>query len=107
MKRHWSTGAACGRTHPAGSGPIVWYQIFEYAVGYWLVKSTEHIFGCVMCSAGCFSLYRGSALLDDNVMKQFATQSSEASDYLQHDQGEDRWLSTLMIKQGYKVSDFK
>ena len=31
-------GAVCGRTHPLGNGPVVWYQIFDYAIGHWLLK---------------------------------------------------------------------
>ena len=31
-------GAVCGRTHPLGNGPVVWYQIFDYAIGHWLSK---------------------------------------------------------------------
>lgn len=31
-------GAVCGRTHPMGNGPMVWYQIFDYAVGHWFMK---------------------------------------------------------------------
>ena len=31
-------GAVCARTHPLGSGPIVWYQIFDYAIGHWFQK---------------------------------------------------------------------
>ena len=31
-------GACCGRTHPMGTGPLVWYQIFDYAIGHWLLK---------------------------------------------------------------------
>ena len=37
-------GSVCGRVHPIGSGPMVWYQHFEYAVGHWLQKVSEHIF---------------------------------------------------------------
>lgn len=33
MKKNRNLGAACGRIHPIGSGPMVWYQKFEYAVG--------------------------------------------------------------------------
>ncbi|RNA28824.1 chitin synthase, partial [Brachionus plicatilis] len=76
MRESKKIGSVCGRVHPIGSGPIVWYQIFEYAVGHWLQKVSEHIFGTVMCSPGCFSLLRG----------------------------EDRWLSTLIIQQGYYVA---
>jgi chitin synthase len=31
-------GAVCGRTHPLGNGPLVWYQIFDYAIGHWFMK---------------------------------------------------------------------
>ncbi|GFR89942.1 chitin synthase [Elysia marginata] len=103
MRKNKKVGAACGRIHPIGSGPMVWYQIFEYAIGHWLQKAAEHMLGCVLCSPGCFSLFRGSALMDDNVMRTYATRSSEARHYLQYDQGEDRWLSTLLLQQGYKM----
>ena len=39
MSRDPSVGAVCGRTHPMGSGPLVWYQIFDYAIGHWLLKA--------------------------------------------------------------------
>ncbi|XP_050401399.1 chitin synthase chs-2 isoform X2 [Patella vulgata] len=103
MRKSKKVGAACGRIHPIGSGPMVWYQVFEYAVGHWLQKAAEHMLGCVLCSPGCFSLFRGSALMDDNVMRTYATRSSEARHYLQYDQGEDRWLCTLLLQQGYRV----
>lgn len=69
------------------SGPMVWYQKFEYAVGHWLQKTAEHVFGSVLCSPGCFSLFRGSALMDDNVLKRYTTTASKASEYVQYDQG--------------------
>ncbi|XP_026086048.1 LOW QUALITY PROTEIN: chitin synthase chs-1-like [Carassius auratus] len=84
-------------------GPMVWYQKFEYAVGHWLQKTAEHVFGCVLCSPGCFSLFRGAALMDDNVMKRYTTKANEASQYVQCDQGEDRWLCTLLLQQGWRV----
>ncbi|XP_044267838.1 chitin synthase chs-2 isoform X2 [Tribolium madens] len=103
MKKNRNLGAACGRIHPVGSGPMVWYQMFEYAIGHWLQKATEHVIGCVLCSPGCFSLFRGKALMDDNVMKKYTTSSSEARHYVQYDQGEDRWLCTLLLQRGYRV----
>lgn len=69
------------------SGPIVWFQIFEYAVGHWLQKATEHVLGCVLCSPGCFSLFRGSALMDTNVMRKYTILPTEPKHYLQYDQG--------------------
>ncbi|CAH1795045.1 unnamed protein product [Owenia fusiformis] len=85
------------------SGPLVWYQKFEYAVGHWFQKSTEHVIGCVLCSPGCFSLFRGSALMDDNVARRYTKVATEPMHYVQYDQGEDRWLCTLLLQQGYRV----
>ncbi|XP_046338374.2 chitin synthase chs-2-like isoform X1 [Haliotis rufescens] len=103
MKKNDKVGAACGRIHPIGTGPMVWYQKFEYAVSHWLQKATEHMTGCVLCSPGCFSLFRASALMDDNMMRKYTTLASEARHYVQYDQGEDRWLCTLLLQQGYRV----
>ncbi|KAM4725670.1 chitin synthase chs-2-like [Anableps anableps] len=103
LKMYPRVGAACGRIHPTGSGPAVWFQKFEYAVSHWLQKTAEHVFGCVLCSPGCFSLFRAEALMDDNVMKTYSTKSTEPSHYIQYDQGEDRWLCTLLLKQGWRV----
>ncbi|XP_041965271.1 chitin synthase chs-2 [Alosa sapidissima] len=103
LKQYSEVGAACGRIHPTGSGPMVWYQKFEYAVGHWMQKTAEHVMGCVLCSPGCFSLFRASALMDDNVMKKYTTKATEAGHYVQYDQGEDRWLCTLLLQQGWRV----
>ncbi|XP_037866580.1 chitin synthase chs-2 [Bombyx mori] len=103
MKKDKNLGAACGRIHPVGSGFMTWYQKFEYAIGHWLQKATEHMIGCVLCSPGCFSLFRGKALMDDNVMKKYTLTSHEARHYVQYDQGEDRWLCTLLLQRGYRV----
>ncbi|MEQ2160284.1 hypothetical protein GOODEAATRI_032034, partial [Goodea atripinnis] len=67
--------------------PAVWFQMFEYAISHWLQKTAEHVFGCVLCSPGCFSLFRAEALMDDNVMKKYSTTSTEPSHYIQYDQG--------------------
>ncbi|CAG2184876.1 CHS1 [Mytilus edulis] len=130
MKKNPMVGAACGRIHPIGHGPLVWYQKFEYAVSHWLQKATviifyffqrplvwyqkfeyavshwlqkatEHVIGCVLCSPGCFSLFRGSAVMD--VLRTYTTEPSEARHFIQYDQGEDRWLCTLLLKQGHRV----
>lgn len=68
-------------------GPIVWYQKFEYAVGHWLQKVSEHVFGTVMCSPGCFSLLRGSTILEDQILAIYATKATDARHYVQYDQG--------------------
>ncbi|MEQ2306814.1 hypothetical protein AMECASPLE_012072 [Ameca splendens] len=103
LRMYYNVGAACGRIHPTGMGPMVWYQKFEYAVGHWLQKTAEHVFGSVLCSPGCFSLFRGSALMDDNILKKYTTTATRGSEYVQYDQGEDRWLCTLLLQQGWRV----
>ncbi|KAM9385867.1 uncharacterized protein KZ484_007449 [Pholidichthys leucotaenia] len=103
LRMYPRVGAVCGRIHPTGAGPTVWFQKFEYAVSHWLQKTAEHVFGSVLCSPGCFSLFRAEALMDDNVMKTYSTKSTEARHYIQYDQGEDRWLCTLLMKQGWRV----
>lgn len=80
------------------SGPMVWYQLFEYAIGHWLQKATEHMIGCVLCSPGCFSLFRGKALMDDNVMKKYTLRSDEARHYVQYDQGRDYLIFSNIYK---------
>ncbi|XP_052095529.1 chitin synthase chs-2-like isoform X2 [Mytilus californianus] len=103
MNKSKIVGAACGRIHPIGTGPMVWYQQFEYAISHWLQKATEHVIGCVLCSPGCFSLFRGSALLHSDTLETYTTVASEAKQYVQYDQGEDRWLCTLLLKKGWKI----
>lgn len=41
--------------------------------------------------------------MDDNVMHKYTKLPVEARHFVQYDQGEDRWLSTLMLKQGYRI----
>ncbi|XP_067845652.1 chitin synthase chs-2-like [Heptranchias perlo] len=103
LRRYPHVGAACGRIHPTGTGPMVWYQKFEYAVGHWLQKTAEHVLGCVLCSPGCFTLFRAAALMDDNVVKKYTTKATEGYHFVQYDQGEDRWLCTLLLQQGWRV----
>ena len=71
---------------------MVWYQKFEYAISHWLQKATEHVLGCVLCSPGCFSLFRGSALIhkngaDKSVLETYTKVAAEAKHYVQYDQG--------------------
>ena len=69
------------------SGPVVWYQDFEYAISHWLQKAAEHVYGCVLCSPGCFSLFRGSSLMDDNVMRRYVVLADSPAEHVQFDQG--------------------
>jgi chitin synthase len=107
------SGAICGRIFPEGSSnPVVWYQKFEYAVGHWMQKTAEHVFGSVLCSPGCFSLVRIAALYRKSgeqmdgqsaAIEVYSKEVESAMDVLKFDQGEDRMLSTLIIKSGWRL----
>lgn len=96
-----NVAAVCARTHPKGHGPVYWYQLFDYAIGHWFQKPAEHILGSVLCSPGCFSVFRCSAL--KQVLDEYSTEVNGASEFLMKDMGEDRWLCTLIIKQGLRL----
>ena len=113
MRRDEGVGATCGRVHPVGTGLLPSYQKFEYAVGHWLQKTTEQVLGNVLCSPGCFSLFRLSALVENRPSSQhrrlppavvtYNTESTLPLHCIQYDQGEDRWLCTLLIERGWRV----
>ena len=110
LARDEKAGAVCARTHPLGSGPVVWYQKFEYAIGHWFQKAAEHILGCVLCCPGCFSVFRVSALnsvLDTStsktVLDTYSSSVENGFDFLTKDMGEDRWLCTLLIEAGWRL----
>lgn len=96
-----NVAAVCARTHPKGHGLIYWYQLFDYAIGHWFQKPAEHILGSVLCSPGCFSVFRCSAL--KKVLEEYSSEVHGASEFLMKDMGEDRWLCTLLIKQGLRL----
>ena len=57
----------------------------------------SNISGCVLCSPGCFSMFRGSALIDDNIMAMYTTPASEAKHYVQYDQGKTLCPQTIFL----------
>ena len=66
---------------------MVWYQKFEYALGHWMQKATEHVLGRVLCSPGCFSMFRAKALMDHNILKMYASEAHDARQIVQCDYG--------------------
>ncbi|CAB4066120.1 CHS1 [Lepeophtheirus salmonis] len=48
-------------------------------------------------------LFRSSSI-NGKIMKTYATESMQPKDFVQYDQGEDRWLCTLLLQNGYRVS---
>ena len=98
-------GAVCARTYPkrseSGLWSLYWYQVFDYAVGHWFQKPAEHMFGCVLCCPGCFSVFRCSALQE--ILKEYSSKATNGMEFLMKDMGEDRWLCTLLIKKGWRL----
>ena len=60
-----------------------------------LFQTTEYMLGTVLCSPGCFTIYRAGALVD--VLPEYASQVKEAFEFLCKDMGEDRYLTFLML----------
>ena len=48
-------------------------------------------------------MFRAKAIMDDNVMARYTTVANQAREHLQFDQGEDRWLCTLLLQRGWRV----
>jgi hypothetical protein len=57
MARDESVGAVCARTHPLGSGLLVWLQIFEYAIGHWFQKVCKSLFSLCLLELSCHLSY--------------------------------------------------
>ena len=87
LEKNKRSGAVCARMHPTGSGPVVWFQMFEYIISHWFLKAAEHVLGCVLCSPGCFSMYKADTLMDDNVIGKMTVMSKSGMDCIKHDQG--------------------
>lgn len=101
LHRDVQVGAVCGRTHPVGSGPIAWYQMFDYAIGHWFQKAAEHVLGSVMCCPGCFSMFRVKAV--KSVLETYSSNVTEATEFLKKDMGEDRWLCTILVEKKWRL----
>lgn len=101
LESNSKVAGVCARTHPKGHGPLYWYQLFDYAIGHWFQKPAEHILGSVLCSPGCFSISRCSAL--NQVLQEYSSEVHDALEFLMKDMGEDRWLCTLLIKEGLRL----
>ncbi|XP_062583461.1 uncharacterized protein LOC134245205 [Saccostrea cucullata] len=103
MEEDEKIGGVCGRTFPIGihRHPIVWLQMFDYAKDFWMIKSAQNIIGSVMCCPGCFSLYRFEAISD--IIETFSEPTNSMLDVFTKDNGEDRWMCTLMMKEGWNL----
>ncbi|KAF8336851.1 uncharacterized protein EI90DRAFT_2910760 [Cantharellus anzutake] len=102
----------CGETKIANKSEtwVTMIQVFEYYISHHLTKAFESMFGGVTCLPGCFSMYRikapkGSSnywvpiLANPDIVVHY---SENIVDTLHKKNllllGEDRYLSTLMLK---------
>lgn len=102
----------CGETKIANKRDswVSMIQVFEYFISHHLAKSFESVFGGVTCLPGCFSMYRIKApkggqnywvpiLANPDIVERY---SENVVDTLHKKNllllGEDRYLSTLMLK---------
>lgn len=102
----------CGETKIANKRAsfVSMMQVFEYFISHHLSKSFESVFGGVTCLPGCFCMYRIKApkggqnywvpiLANPDIVEHYSENVVESL----HDKnllllGEDRYLSTLMLK---------
>ena len=90
-------GAISGKLIPISKSRLNWivlYQKFEYSVSYWLQKTVENIWGTILCSPGCFTLYRAEAIFQ--VMAEYSTQSYDAFTQILYGQGMGQALLKLI-----------
>ncbi|EOA86372.1 Chitin synthase [Exserohilum turcicum] len=102
----------CGETKIANKRDswVSMIQVFEYFISHHMAKSFESVFGGVTCLPGCFCMYRIKApkggqnywvpiLANPDVVEHY---SENVVDTLHKKNllllGEDRYLSTLMLK---------
>lgn len=102
----------CGETKIANKRAswVSMIQVFEYFISHHLSKSFESVFGGVTCLPGCFCMYRIKSpkggqnywvpiLANPDIVEHYSENVVETL----HDKnllllGEDRYLSTLMLK---------
>lgn len=102
----------CGETKIANKRTswVTMIQVFEYFISHHQAKSFESVFGGVTCLPGCFSMYRIKSpkggqnywvpiLANPDIVEHYSENVVETL----HDKnllllGEDRFLSTLMLR---------
>ena len=104
----------CGETSLENEERSWWtmIQVYEYYISHHLAKAFESLFGSVTCLPGCFCMYRlrsqdkGKPLIiSDKVIREYADGNVNTL----HKQnllslGEDRYLTTLMMKHFPEMS---
>ncbi|KAI8961687.1 glycosyltransferase family 2 protein [Daldinia sp. FL1419] len=104
--------AVCGETALTNSKSsfITMIQVYEYYISHNLIKAFESLFGSVTCLPGCFSMYRIRAaetgkplFVSREVVEDYSTIRVDTLHMknLLH-LGEDRYLTTLLLKHHSK-----
>lgn len=102
----------CGETALSNSKSsfVTMIQVYEYYISHNLSKAFESLFGSVTCLPGCFTMYRVRAadsgkplFVSREVVEQYANIRVDTlhTKNLLH-LGEDRYLTTLLIKHHSK-----
>ncbi|KAI8825108.1 chitin synthase-domain-containing protein [Fimicolochytrium jonesii] len=110
FKRDAKIMGVCGETRIWNKWEswVTMIQVYEYYISHHLSKAFESVFGGVTCLPGCFSAYRIKApkndlwvpiLANPDVVEEYSENVVESL----HDKnllllGEDRFLTTLMLK---------
>ncbi|KAJ4078992.1 hypothetical protein NW760_015003 [Fusarium oxysporum] len=98
----------CGETRLENDEKSWWtmIQIYEYFISHNLAKAFESLFGSVTCLPGCFTMYRlrtfdgkKPLIVSNAVLRDYSVCDVETL-HLKNllSLGEDRYLTTLMIK---------
>ena len=101
------TMGICGETQLANAKKswITMMQVYEYFISHHMAKSFESLFGSVTCLPGCFCMYRLKSpdnkplLISKPIIEEYSVNEVETLHMknLLH-LGEDRYLTTLMLK---------
>ncbi|KAJ3288871.1 hypothetical protein HK104_007902 [Borealophlyctis nickersoniae] len=108
MTRDSKIAGICGETQVSNEKDswVSMIQVYEYFISHHLAKAFESLFGSVTCLPGCFCMYRVRTpvknvplLVAPGVIKDYAENKVDTLHMknLLH-LGEDRYLTTLMMK---------
>tara|TARA_Y100000385_G_scaffold260531_1_gene290462 strand:- start:786 stop:2057 length:1272 start_codon:yes stop_codon:yes gene_type:complete len=95
-----NTAAVSGYTnvYNASDNVLTRIQGYEYFISHHLFKAFESHYSSVLCCPGCFSGYRREPI--NNVLEKFIESKVFRFPI---DYGEDRYLTSLLIKNNYQV----
>ncbi|TFY68562.1 hypothetical protein EVJ58_g936 [Rhodofomes roseus] len=98
----------CGETRLDNPEKSWWtmIQVYEYYISHHLSKAFESLFGSVSCLPGCFSLYRirtadkgRPVIISNRIIEEYAEPNVDTLHKKNlFSLGEDRFLTTLMLK---------